>query len=116
MLHGLHPALIHVQYQVVVIGHHRIATQINGKDTRQLGEAIYHPLLAVFVGMTGEVILTAQKGPPHTAADAVVVRRGAEINQLLPCVDHDGLLPKLYNIQLQASDQRTERQEFLGCP
>jgi hypothetical protein len=65
--------LIHVQNQVVVRGHNRIATHLDGEDLRQLQQPLLDPVSAMLEGAPGEGILATKEGAAHAARDAVVV-------------------------------------------
>jgi len=75
-LPSLRLLLIEPNDYVIVIGHNRIGTEINGKHLAQHRKAIHHPLAAMLVILTGIVVLPTQKGSPNTAADAVIVGSG----------------------------------------
>lgn len=52
----MEPATFWVPYfhhHMVVVGHHRIGTQVNSKDVHQGSQPVNHPLAAVFVVLVG---------------------------------------------------------------
>ncbi|MOA61346.1 hypothetical protein D3C78_1864620 [compost metagenome] len=63
---------------MIVIAHHGIGADADGKDLRQLAQLVGNPLAPVLVALAGVIILATKKGPPDTAADHVVVRRIGE--------------------------------------
>ncbi|MNQ82023.1 hypothetical protein D3C85_1557470 [compost metagenome] len=69
---------LHLEYQVIVIAHHGIGADADGKDLRQLTQLVGNPLASVLVALAGVIILAAEKGAPDTAADNVIVRRIGE--------------------------------------
>jgi len=58
---------------MIVIRHHRIGAEINGKHLCQHGQSVHHPLAAMLVILAGIVILSTKKGPSHTATDTVII-------------------------------------------
>ncbi|OLF21284.1 hypothetical protein BSP75_12365 [Aeromonas sp. YN13HZO-058] len=60
---------------MIVIAHHRISTNADCKQPRQLPQLVDHPLTPMLVTLARMGIITTQKGSPHTATDHVVVRR-----------------------------------------
>ena len=56
-----------MQHNMIVIGHHRIDTDIQGENTGQGLYSVFDPLPTVFVVMTGKWIDTAEKASAHTA-------------------------------------------------
>jgi hypothetical protein len=61
---------------MIVIGHHRIGADIDGKDPAYREHALPDPLSAVLVALPGKSILTTEKGAAHAAGDAMVVGGG----------------------------------------
>jgi hypothetical protein len=74
---------------MVVIGHHGIGADIDGKDPAYGEHALPDPLPSVFVALTGMGILTAEKGATHAAGDTVVVGGSFEGDQRFPWLGHD---------------------------
>lgn len=64
-----------LEHQVIVIAHHRIGTNTDGKQSRQLAQLVHYPLAPMLVTLAGVGIFPAQKRPPHTATDHMIVRR-----------------------------------------
>jgi len=83
---------IDVQYDMVVVGYHRIGTVIDGENFGQLLEAILYPATAVFKTLAGLTVLTTKKGAAYTAVDAVIVRGGFKRDPGLPWLWH-GITP-----------------------
>jgi len=80
--------IIEPNNNVIVIGHYRIGTEINGKHLTQHRKAIHYPLPAMFVILAGIVVLATQKGSPHTATDAVIVGSGIKRNLGIASTSH----------------------------
>jgi len=66
---------------MVVIGHHGIGGDVNGKDTGQEPEPFYQPGFAVVEGFAGKPILSTEERSPDTARDAVVIGRLLQGNE-----------------------------------
>jgi hypothetical protein len=47
---------IHIQHQVIVIGHHCISADLYREDLRELSESLDHPLFAMQVVLPGVLI------------------------------------------------------------
>ena len=66
-----------------------ISTQINREDLDKLGQALNHPLSSVLIAYAGVAVFSAQKGPPHATADAVIVRGCGQRYLLTSGTSHD---------------------------
>ena len=65
---------IHAQDKVIVVGHDRVARDIDGEHARHGHYTFLDPCTAVLVVLTGVVINPAQESPAHAARDHVVPR------------------------------------------
>jgi hypothetical protein len=77
-----------MHYHVVVIAHHGVGANINGKDIAQKTQAIHDPLPSMLETLPGMFVLTTQECPPHTTGDAVVIGRIDERNLLAAGLGH----------------------------
>ena len=62
------------QYNVVVVAHHRIGAQVDGKHLRQLVKADLDPAASVLEVAAGDGILAAQECAANAATDTMVIR------------------------------------------
>ena len=60
---------------MVVVAHRRVGRLVNGEDIGQLLDVTGDPFPAMIVALAGAVVFTTEKGPAHTAGDAMVPER-----------------------------------------
>ena len=63
---------IDTQHDMYMVAHHRVGVHANGKDLRQLQQALLYPLAPMLIGRSIVRIDTAQPCPAHTPRDAVI--------------------------------------------
>jgi hypothetical protein len=56
-----------MQHDMVVVTHHRISGDINGKDSGQYQQAVFNPLPTVFIIAPAVTIMAAPKSAAYTA-------------------------------------------------
>ncbi len=66
-----------------MITHHRIGTDINREHLGQEQYALFEPAAAMFEALARIAVFAAQKGPPDTAGDAVVIGRTFQADLVL---------------------------------
>jgi hypothetical protein len=58
---------IYIEYYMIVIGHHGIGTEIDGKDSGKCDQCIFNPLASMLIALPCVLIGTTEKSTPHTA-------------------------------------------------
>ena len=59
---------------MVVIGHHGIGTDVDGKGIGQLMQAFCNPALAVLIVLAGEGVFATEEGAADAATNGVAYR------------------------------------------
>ena len=58
---------VYMQNDMIVVAHHRIGGDIDGKDASQHQQAVFDPLPAMFETADAVAVLAAQKSTAHAA-------------------------------------------------
>ena len=85
---GTRTCAVYVQDEMEMVAHQSVSTDIDREAAGEFLQTLSDPRLAVIEVVAGERIVTAQEGPAHDAADAVIVRGGGDIDELVPRFGH----------------------------
>ncbi len=77
-----------LHHHVQMVAHHRVAPDRNRENLGEFVQPILDPRSPMLERAAGTMILTAQKGPAHTARDAVESTGRSNRNQLAAGVSH----------------------------
>ena len=86
---------INMQNNVVVIGKYREGSNIYVEDSGKFEEIVLYLMPAVFIGTTGDRVLSTQKSTSYATRYTVVVRRGIQRNLLFSWFGYRKLLLQL---------------------
>lgn len=73
---------------MIVVAHYCVCQQIYCEDLGQLDKTIFNPAPAMIKVLASELIVTAQKCPPHAARGAMVVHGMVQADLLAPGYRH----------------------------
>src|SRR5262245_56449614 len=71
-----------------MVAHQTVGADADGEDIGELLHAVGDPLLAMIKISAGEGVATTEKGAAYTAADAVIVGSGSEVDELAARLRH----------------------------